>query len=112
MWLSAENTSVPAGSPVSTSGAGCLFFGAPRPSAGYVSVLELPDMPCLPVGGLNLLRCRSNGQRGALPTCYGVVQTAAMTRWDDAVSRAEHDAVDVVVVGSGGGGLTAALAAA
>ena len=44
MWSSAEKTSVPAGSPRSTSGAGRRSFGAPRPSAGYVSVLEFPLM--------------------------------------------------------------------
>src|SRR3954471_10131373 len=49
---------------------------------------------------------------GPLPICFGVVQTAAMIRRDSAFSRAEHDSFDFVVVGSGGGGLTAALAAA
>src|SRR3954452_11246849 len=35
-----------------------------------------------------------------------------MTRWDSTSSRAEHDTVDFIVVGSGGGGLAGALAAA
>src|SRR6476646_3893877 len=85
MWLSAENTSVPAGRPVSTSAPGRRSFGAPTPSLGYVRVFE-PAMRCLP--------CRFPGSyfdfvamvNGALPTCYDVVQTAALT-----VERMLHD---------------------
>src|SRR3954447_25725459 len=85
MWLSAENTSVPAGSPVSTRAPGGRFFGAPTPSAGYVSVLALPAIRRLPVG------CRGSYfdfvamVNGALPTCFDVVQTAALT-----VERTRH----------------------
>src|SRR6266436_3901929 len=46
MWLSAENTSVPAGRPTSSPRAcACRFFGAPKPSGGYsVAVLGWLDI--------------------------------------------------------------------
>src|SRR6185312_3230944 len=46
MWLSAENTSVPAGRPTSSPRAcACRFFGAPKPSGGYkVAVLGCVDI--------------------------------------------------------------------
>src|SRR6185312_15381578 len=48
MWLSAENTSVPAGRPTSSPRAcACRFFGAPKPSGGYnvaVGCVDIIDL--------------------------------------------------------------------
>src|SRR3954453_23233572 len=107
MWLSAENTSVPAGSPVSTGAPGRRSFGAPTPSTGYVMVPGIYCLPCRLPG--KLLRIRSNGQR----TLANLLRRRTNCRPD----RREDEGMvsstfDFVVVGSGGGGLTAAVAAA